>query len=263
MFVSLSVDENTVAYWYFSARSTTKVRDVLNRHNGDVIFEDDKAPVQPSFIKNFSILSTGSTVLTVPETVTSSNISETITQGKFGETRNFNGKSYFIKIPNNNELKLTNFTIEALVNFIEIYDRKSTLISKMHYNGTSYTGYEIYFKDDGVYIVLAKSSLSLPEPIFVPFELQEARWFYFAISIQEDGVVNVYVDGKHIKTTGSGVRSIFNDADILLGARYDQGLAGYSHYLKGSIEFIRLSQIIRKKEEFTSNAVRLPISLSC
>lgn len=209
-------DPNTVAVWSFEEGQGDQVLDSSgNGHHGMIV---DGAKWNPN--------------------------------GKFGGAMEFDGVGSYVEVPASDAFDLTEFTVE-------LWFRAESI------NGTwAVFGHGESFDTDKAQYVVEINDGENPNKIQVWYEADNdddtyvasttdigpGNWHFFAATRDEDGTINVYLDGELETTTEQPVPPASIDHVITIGCRTNEPNT-YQDFFHGMIDEVRVSSIPRSAAE--------------
>jgi len=157
----------------------------------------------------------------------------------------FIGSKGYVFVPRSEDLVLSSnsFTVEAW-----IYGSKFAQYNHIVNRADSSNDLDfLLMTDNGKVRVQSRGGIN---NLIGQTKLDTGRWYHIAV-VQDatNGVMSIYVDGKHDKSIllqGSGIGSA---ANILIGAKSYQGTSNVGGYFNGIIHDVRLWSIARSQQQ--------------
>jgi len=210
------MDPNTVGLWHFEEGQGNKVADSSgNGHDGEAT---DGAKWIPD--------------------------------GKFGKAMEFDGVSSYVEIPASDKLDLIEFTVELWFRAESIDGTRAVL------------GHGESFDTDKAQYIIELNDAQNPNKVQVWYEAENdddtyvgsttdialGVWYFFAATRDENGTINVYLDGELEATTEQPVPPAFIDHIVTIGCRTNEPNV-YQDYFHGAVDEVRISNVARSEAE--------------
>lgn len=167
----------------------------------------------------------------------------TISSGRIGNARSFDGTNKYISIPDTNSLDLTDlFTVEAWIK-VPTSTEYRTIIGKGR-TSTS-VGFLMGVQNDGKLNVVLDDNVNNTN-VTSDVVLQANKWNHVAVNYDGD-YVNLYINGK-LSGTSASLVSLLNSAEpLLIGKELTSSSEGF---FEGEIDEIRISNTYHTPDQF-------------
>lgn len=170
--------------------------------------------------------------------------------GKFGGAMRFDGASSYVEVPASDDLDLTQFTVELWFRAESIDGTRAVL------------GHGESFDTDKAQYIVEINDAESPNKVQLWYEaendddtyvasttdIKTDTWYFFAGTRDEDGTINIYLDGELETTTEQPVPPASIGHALTIGCRTNEPNV-YQDFFHGLIDEVRVSNVARSQAE--------------